>query len=201
MREIEQIADKHGATRIYDETHSTGIYGRNGAGLLDKHGVNGEDFICVSNLSKAGGFTGGFVTSNAEIRTWLLSTARSLIYTTALPPFVCSIAIEMIRLLEKAAPQRKRLMDNIAHARRLFRGLKCDSPIISHAVGNEQDAMNMQAFLLDNGFFAPALRPPTVPAGTSRLRISLSSLHAAEDIGRLRKLIALYESNKAQRHR
>lgn len=196
--EIEVIAEKYGATRIYDETHSTGMYGKNGAGLLALHGVSGDDFICVSNISKAGGFTGGFVTSNEDIKTWLLSGARSLIYTTALPPFVCSVAVEMIKLLERAASQRKRLMDNIAQARRLFSELKCDSPIISRIVGGEQDAMNLQAFLLDNGFFAPALRPPTVPAGTSRLRISLSSLHAAEDIQRLHELITSYERHKAR---
>lgn len=192
IKEIEDIADRFNAVRIYDETHATGLYGYKGAGLLEHFKVSNDNFIAVSNLSKGAGYIGGFVTSNADINSFLLSTSRPLIYTTSLPAFLCELGIQVIKNIKNSSDCRTKLFKNISlFIKTMDYKRKVGSPIISFLIGDNRKAILFQNHILGKGMYVPCLRPPTVPAGTARLRISLSALHSQEDIKDLCSLLRI----------
>jgi len=194
------LADYYDAALIVDEAHATGVFGRSGSGLCEHLGVKSRVPIRIGTLSKAIGAMGGFVAAPQVVLDYLVNRARSMIYSTAMPPMVAAAALANLQIIRSEPARRERVLasaarlrEQIAFAWRLPR-TSSPSQIIPLIVGSNNNVRAIAARLQDDGFFVPAIRPPTVPDGTARLRISLSSLHTNEEIDRLAEnLIACNE--------
>lgn len=191
-----ELKRRYGALLIVDEAHATGILGDHGRGLAEEMGVEADIDVVVGTLSKALGGIGGFIAGSREIVDWLINTARSFIYTTALPPAACAGAMAALDIVEQEPGRRSRLVQLAAWFRRELAAQggwdtagSC-SQIIPIIVGEAATAVEISRRLEQEGFLAPAIRPPTVPRGKSRLRISLSSEHRQEDLARLVEILA-----------
>ncbi|HRU06703.1 MAG TPA: 8-amino-7-oxononanoate synthase [Candidatus Brocadiia bacterium] len=187
---LDRIADvcaEYGAWLMVDEAHATGVLGDHGRGLVEVMGLGGRVEIVMGTLSKALGCVGGYVAGCAELADHLRNHARSLIYTTALPPALCAAAIAAFDVLEREPERRVRLSRN---AERLRAGLRragwdtgsSETQILPILVGEARTALELSARLLEAGYYAPAMRPPTVPPGACRLRVSVTAAHLDKDI-------------------
>ncbi|MGB9813919.1 MAG: 8-amino-7-oxononanoate synthase [Thermovenabulum sp.] len=184
-----QLAKEFQALLMVDDAHATGVLGKRGAGTVEHFGLEGKDIIQMGTLSKALGSEGGYVTGNAILVDYLRNRARSFIFSTALSPPVVAAAIAALDVLE----EEPHLLDQLhANVCQLYRGLKemgfevlpTESAIIPLMVGEANRALALSAALAEKGVFVPAIRPPTVPEGTSRLRITVMATHKPEDIQR-----------------
>jgi 8-amino-7-oxononanoate synthase len=189
--QLGDLAERYGGLLVVDEAHGTGVFGDGGRGVSELLGVEDRVAVRVGTLSKAVGALGGFVTGPQALIDWLWNRARTQIYSTALPPSVCAAAGAAIGIIE-AEPQRRRLLLQLAgEFRRQLReaGIETtpnsEGPIVPILLKTPDRAMQVAGQLERDGFFVAAIRPPTVPAGTSRLRISLSSGHTSADVERL----------------
>lgn len=166
------LCDRHGALLLIDEAHATGLLGADGAGLAQLQGVHGRVPLVMGTLGKALGAFGAFVCCDEVLRDHLVNTARGFIFSTALPPPVVGAALEGVRLTRTEPWRRERAL---AHAHRLRSALgQPDQPsaIVPVPVGPDAEAMRLAAQLQAAGFDVRAVRPPTVPEGTARLRIT-----------------------------
>jgi len=181
-----------GAMLVLDEAHATGLLGPTGAGLAEALGLGGGGDVTASvgTLSKALGGVGGFVAASREVCDFLVNRSRPLIYSTALPAAACEAARAALAIV-RAEPERRRRVLDLADALRVqLRGIGLEvgadrTPIVPVLVGEPERALALAGELLARGIFCPAIRPPTVPRGTSRLRVSLTAEHTEEDVGRL----------------
>ena len=142
----------------------------------------------VGTLSKAFGAHGGFVACSSRVRSLLANSGRPFAFSTALPAPAVAAALAALEVAAFDAAEGRRLRARVwGHARRLgdALGIPVTSPIVPLVLGGEREALAASGFLLDRGLHVPAIRPPTVPRGTSRLRVSLSAAHSDEDVGRL----------------
>lgn len=186
LKDIVELKEKYGAWLMIDEAHAFGCMGENGEGLSGEEGIKGRVELLMGTLSKAVGLSGGYIACSAEIRNWLINRSRSFIYTTAPLPAIASAAIEVIKWIQGGEAQKRREKLVLLN-RALCHGLKIKSsvntsPIVPLIVGGSEEALDMQEQLLENHFFIPAIRYPTVARGQARLRISLSALHELADI-------------------
>jgi 7-keto-8-aminopelargonate synthetase-like enzyme len=185
LAEIAEIAEKYNAMFMVDEAHSTGIFGPDGRGLVNElkleHLVNAE----VGTFSKALGGYGGFVACSKNLKKLLVNKARSFIYTTALPPVVIGSALGAIKMLLSNPRLGTKLLDNAA----MFRGKLQDagldtansqSQIIPIIIGDTVKTLSFSNSLKEKGILAIAIRPPSVPKDTSRLRLSVTLGHSRE---------------------
>ncbi|HTX58482.1 MAG TPA: aminotransferase class I/II-fold pyridoxal phosphate-dependent enzyme [Verrucomicrobiae bacterium] len=174
-----------GGALLLDEAHALGVLGAQGAGLAGD--LRDERVLVMGTLSKALGSHGGFVAGPAPAIELLVNRARSFVFDTALPPALALAARIGIALARRAGDRRAALAEN---ARRLRRGLRdagldvpdAPGPIVAPLLGSEERALRLCAALLERRIYVPAIRPPTVPPGTSRLRFSVRSDHRAEQI-------------------
>jgi glycine C-acetyltransferase/8-amino-7-oxononanoate synthase len=167
---------------MVDEAHATGTVGPGGRGTVAAAGLGGEVDVLVGTLGKALGSYGAYVCASDETVEYLLNTARSFIFSTALPPAVVVAAQEALRLLESEPDMVQRLSVNSAVLREALvaEGLEVGdsrSQIVPVLVGDSDLAMTLSEALLEHGMFAQGIRPPTVPEGTSRLRLTAMSTH------------------------
>jgi 8-amino-7-oxononanoate synthase len=179
-----------GATLIVDESHALGVLGPGGRGLCADAGITPD--VLIGTLGKAFGSFGGFVAGARVLRDFLINRARTFIFTTALPPAVAAAATAGVILAAgpEGSERRQRL---IAHVTALAEslaaaGLIAKLPagaILPVVVGTDTSALTAAAALADHGFFVPAIRPPTVPEGAARLRITLSADHTADEVSSL----------------
>ncbi len=191
------IAETYGAMLLVDEAHGTGVYGPDGRGAASELGVADRVTIKVGTLSKALGSVGGFVAGSRRLIDWLTNHSRTLIFSTASPPAVVAAAEEALRIARAEPWRRDRVR---AHGHRLGRALADlgfdvptpSSPIVPVRVGDPSAAVAMSRRLEAADCLVPAIRPPTVPEGTSRLRISVSAGHSEADIDAL--ILAFRES-------
>jgi 7-keto-8-aminopelargonate synthetase-like enzyme len=144
----------------------------------------------VGTLSKALGGLGGFVAASRDVCDFLVNSARSFIYSTALPAAACEAARAALRIVREEPERRRRVLELADRLRAMLRENGFDTgasatPIIPILVGEPERALALAAALLEQGIFCPAIRPPTVPRGTSRLRVSLTAEHTEEDLARL----------------
>lgn len=181
---------KHGFLLVIDEAHATLVCGPRGGGAAEAAGVgvSREVDVHVGTLSKAFGAHGGFVACSSACRALLANAGRPFAFSTALPAPAVAAAAAALEVAAADGAEGDFLRARVwSHARRLGDrlGIRVDSPIIPVVVGSERDALAASGLLLEKGLHVPAIRPPTVPKGTSRLRISLSAAHSDEDVERL----------------
>lgn len=186
-----ELKSRYDALLIVDEAHATGVWGEHGRGLAEAMDVTEKIDVAVGTLSKALGGLGGFIAASREIIDWLVNTARPFIYTTALPPAACAAAMAALDLVEREPGRRLGLIRMAAWFReQVAGGLGLDiagscSQIIPIIVGPVDRTVELSRALEEAGFLVPAIRPPTVPKGKSRLRISLCADHQQTDLARL----------------
>jgi len=190
LAEIADLARRHGAMLMIDEAHATGVFGRQGRGLAEELGVQRQIDIHVGTLSKGLGCCGGFVAGSRRLIEWLLNRARSYVFSTAPPPANCAAAIAALDVVRDEPQRRRRLLELAKRLRTRLREQGWDtgsasSQIVPIIVGESDRAMQLAARLGEQGFFAPGIRPPTVPMGQAMLRLSLSCGHDIEAIDRL----------------
>jgi 8-amino-7-oxononanoate synthase len=182
------LAERYGAFVVVDEAHATGVFGEGGRGVAELQGVEERVAVRVGTLSKGIGVLGGFVPGPQSLIDWLWNRARPQIYSTALPPSVCAAARAAVDIIE-AEPERRRYLLRLAgEFRRMLSEAGLEplaggvGPIVPIPLQTPERAMHVARQLDEQGFLVAAIRPPTVPQGTSRLRISLSSGHKVADV-------------------
>ena len=173
---------------MVDDAHGTGVFGQGGRGLLEHFGLKDGIDIQMGTLSKAMGGIGGFVAGTRELVDYLKNKSRPFIFTTAIPPAACAAGLEALKLIggEEGAKRRERLWQNCRYLEKGLSAIGFDmtvqSPIIPVVLGEPQRALDASKTLFAKKLLVPAIRPPTVPQGTSRLRISLASEHQIEHL-------------------
>ena len=190
LAELVELRRRYGFVLVTDEAHATLVLGPRGGGLSDAVGVAGEIDLQVGTLSKAAGVLGGYIASSERMKRLLVNTARPYIFTTALPLPVVAAARAAIRVASEDASIRERLWARVAELGRGL-GLSLATPIAPILVGDEARAVAASRALLDRGFHVTAIRPPTVPPGGSRLRITVSAAHSARDVADLVRALTL----------
>lgn len=199
------LAERHGAWLVVDDAHGFGVLGADGQGALAHCALRSPHLVYIGTLGKAAGVAGAFVVAHATVIEWLVQRARPYIFTTASPPAVAHAVSASLRLIGGAEGRARRthLQALIGQVRGLLtrtRWLPVDSasavqPLI---IGANEPTLAVAAALDAQGLWVPAIRPPTVPPGTSRLRISLSAGHSQDDIDRLAAaLLAASEAHAA----
>lgn len=187
LPKIVELAKEYKAYIMIDDAHATGVLGNDGCGTADYFGLKDEIDFTVGTLSKAIGAEGGFVSTSSIAKNYLLNNARSFIFQTALSPSAIEAAREGISIIQNEPERRKQLLKNAQYLRLKleesgFVMKEGETPIISLIIGGSHEAMQFSAKLLDEGVFIPAIRPPTVPKGSSRLRITVMATHTIEQL-------------------
>ena len=189
LPELVDLAERHNAVLMIDDAHGTGVLGKGGKGISEHFGISGRVTIQMGTLGKALGSFGAYVAGDRNLISYLRNRARSYMFSTSLPPAVCAASIAAIGLVEKEPWRRERLWHNRSIlADGLIRmGLAAgstESPILPVIIGSAERAVQAAETLLSEGVFAPAIRPPTVPEGTSRIRVTVMATHSELDMGR-----------------
>ena len=172
---------------MVDEAHSTGVFGKTGRGLTEHFGLSGKSLIVMGTLSKALGSVGGFVAGDKILRDYLINRSREFIYTTAPSPAASAAAMESLSVLEKDASPRKRLWENALFLRKSLQAdgfdlMGSEGPVIPIRVGDTAKTMQIKESLKKKNFWVAAVRPPTVPQGTDRIRLSVTASHTKPEM-------------------
>ena len=188
--EMLALCEHYDAWLLLDDAHGFGVLGEAGRGVLSHFNVQSPRIVYLGTLGKAAGVSGAFIAGDGSVIEWLLQRARTYIFTTAAPPLLAVATLESLRLIELETWRREHLAALIMRLREGFAGLPwrllpSATPIQPLIVGDNRAVVALSEALLQQGIWVPAIRPPTVPAGTARLRISLSAAHGIEDIDRL----------------
>ncbi len=187
LTELARLAEEFEALLLVDDAHGTGVMGPTGRGSIEQWGVESANVLHMGTLSKALGTSGGFMTGTKNFIAYLINTSRSFMYSTAPPPAMAAAAQAAIHLIQQEPERRTRLWKN---REKMHRGLtdmgyqltKTQSPILPILLKDTELAMKMSQLLREKGIYIPAIRPPTVPKGTSRLRITVTAEHSLEQI-------------------
>ena len=199
LPELLALAERFDAWLVVDDAHGFGVLGDQGRGSLSHFGLRSERLVCMGTLGKAAGVGGAFVAAHPSIIDWLVQTARPYIYTTAAPPAVAHALRESLRLIQSDEGDQRRahLQQLISQLRSQLAELIAAHPALGWQladsataiqpliVGSNEAALALAAALDAQGLWVPAIRPPTVPVGTARLRITLSAAHSADDVRQL----------------
>lgn len=189
---IVALARQHGALVMVDEAHAFGVLGKKGKGAVEHFGLEGQIDIQMGTLSKAAGAFGAYCCGSVELIQYLINKARSFIYTTGMPPSVAAAATTAIDIIETEPQRREYLKDASEYLRKELKEAGFDTgnsatPIIPVIVGDPAAAVEFSRRLFENGIFVQAIRPPTVPQNTARLRITVMATHTREDLDLLLK--------------
>lgn len=187
LPEIVALAKEYNAYIMIDDAHVTGVLGTDGRGTADYFGLKDEIDFTVGTLSKAIGAEGGFVATSAIAKNYLLNNARSFIFQTGLSPSAIEAGREGISIIQNEPERREQLLNNAKYLRLKlgesgFVVNEGETPIISLLIGDSREAVQFAEKLMDEGVFIPAIRPPTVPKGSSRLRITVMATHTMEQL-------------------
>jgi 8-amino-7-oxononanoate synthase len=190
LPEIVALAGQYDAIIYLDDAHATGVLGKTGRGTCEHFGIKSDRMIQMGTFSKALGGLGGFVAGSSSLIQFLINKARSLIYTTALPPAVLATATAALQLIQNDSGRKERLWANTNRLRQAMTDLgfcvgSSETPIIPLIVKDADKAVAASSMLLEEGIYLPAIRPPTVPKGQARLRATLMATHSPEQIGYL----------------
>ncbi|KZE75919.1 8-amino-7-oxononanoate synthase [Paenibacillus elgii] len=187
LAELVALKREYGAILMVDEAHSGGVYGARGEGLCHALGLQGGVDVHVGTFSKAFGVYGAYVSGSRTLIRLLVNKARPIIYSTAPPPSVIAGITEALKLVQTECQRRERLAASSRQFRSTLRvaGFQVgpgDSPIVPVIVGDNATALRFSSALESEGIAAVAVRPPTVPEGTARIRFSLSAAHNPDDL-------------------
>jgi len=184
------LAERYDAWLYLDDAHGFGVL-NDGRGGLTERARASDRVIYLATLGKAAGVSGAAVAAHASVIDWLIQKARPYIYTTASPPLLAACLLESLRQIEAGEARRERLRSHIVQLREGLADLKLgalmpsDTPIQPLVIGANADAVRLSKSLLQRGLLVPAIRTPTVPVNTARLRITLSAAHGADDVEQL----------------
>lgn len=195
LNDIARVAQEHGAMLLVDEAHATGVWGPGGTGLIGEWRLQQAVSVAMGTLSKALGAYGGFIAGSETLKRWLVNRSRTFIFSTGLPPSEAAAslgALDIIRqnpgmgaeLLRRAEAFRQRLRSSG------FNTGSSVSQIVPIIIGDNHKTLALARRLRTNGILAAAIRPPTVPAGTARLRLSVTLRHTQDDLDRAADILA-----------
>jgi len=191
LGELVSLKEKYNCKLMVDEAHATGIFGKSGAGVVEEEGLIKKIDIIMGTFSKALGSFGGYVACSKSSVDYLINTARSFIYSTALPPSVIAANLASLELVEEEPERRRGLINNADYFRKRLKDLgfkiKGSSQIVPLIVSDNRKVIKMSKELQRKGYWVLPIRPPTVPIGESRLRFSLTLNHSEEILERLVK--------------
>jgi 5-aminolevulinate synthase len=196
IKEICDVADKHGAMTYLDEVHGVGLYGPRGGGIAEREGLMDRITVIEGTLGKAFGVMGGYIAASSALCDFIRSFSSGFIFTTALPPAVAAGACASVRHLKASELERGRHKERVARVRARLEGLGIpvmanDSHILPVMVGDPKKCKMISDWLLEHhGIYVQPINYPTVPQGTERLRITPSPVHSDEDIDRLAEALS-----------
>jgi len=187
LPELLALSEQYDAWLLVDDAHGFGVLGEHGKGSLSHFGLASSRIIQMGTLGKAAGVFGAFVAAERAVIDALVNQARSYVYTTATPPALACALLESLQLIEQGDMPRERLHELIVQLRNGLTGLPwklmpSDTAIQPLLVGANQVALALSEGLRERGIWVAAIRPPTVPQGTARLRITLSAAHSEDDV-------------------
>lgn len=191
VKQLATIANAHDAWLMVDDAHGFGVLGKTGAGLLEQEQLSQDDVpILMGTLGKAIGTAGAFIAGSHDLIDYLIQTARTYIYTTAQPPAVAAATLASLKIVQQDAWRREHLKSLITQFRTGATQLGLTlmdsrTPIQPILIGDSRDALAMSQKLEAQGLLVTAIRPPTVPADTARLRVTFSTAHTPEDVDKL----------------
>jgi glycine C-acetyltransferase/8-amino-7-oxononanoate synthase len=194
LEELATLAQRYRCRLMVDEAHATGCIGPDGRGSVAAAGVTDEVDLIVGTLGKALGGYGAYVCGSQEMMDLLINTARPFIFSTAPPPPAVAAASAALELLAESPKRVERLRANAGALRAGLRSegldpIGADTQIVPLVIGEADDAMAICERLLEEGIFAQAIRPPTVPPGTCRLRLTVMATHRIDDLRRAAGII------------
>ena len=190
------LCEKYNAWLLLDDAHGFGVLGNEGRGIVSHYALSSPWIIYMGTLGKAAGVSGAFIAGEEVVIETLIQYARSYIYTTAMPPLLSYALLKSLALIKGEGWRRKKLMQLTEHLKKDLKLLRwnllpSDTPIQPIIIGGNREVMQVRNALQDKGILVSAIRPPTVPKNSARLRISLSAAHSIKDVERL--AIALRE--------
>ena len=197
-----QLAERHDAWLLVDDAHGFGVLGPQGRGAVAHFGLASPRLLLMGTLGKAAGAAGAFVAGAENAIEWILQKARSYIFSTAEPPLIAHALLTGIDLIEQGDARRRHLAGLIAQLRntlklRRWRLLPSDTAIQPLLIGDNAETMDVANKLFARGIWVPGIRPPTVPAGTARLRIALSAAHSGNQVEQLAAALMQLEGELA----
>jgi len=192
LKALVQIAEDYDTLLLIDDAHGFGVLGKHGHGILEQENISSERIIYIGTLGKAAGVSGAFICAHDSFIEWLIQKGRPYIYSTATPPAIAYTLLKSLELIESEEGQNRR-----AHLRHLIEIWKnemvfaewkksiSNTPIQPVILGSNANALLAAKLLDEAGYWIPAIRPPTVPSGSARLRITFSANHSVDDLRQL----------------
>ena len=185
--ELLALCEKYDAYLLLDDAHGFGVLGKQGRGILSHFNVASTRIIYMATLGKAAGVAGAFVAGDATIIEYLIQSAKTYIYTTASPPALAAALVVAVNLMQIDKEPHRHLQDLITYYKqnlslKRWQLMQSDTAIQPIVVGSNAEAIRLSEHLLTQGILVPAIRPPTVPSNTARLRISISAAHSLNDV-------------------
>jgi 8-amino-7-oxononanoate synthase len=200
VKNLLQLAEQYDALLMVDDAHGFGVLGDQGHGILEQSGVHSERIIYIGTLGKAAGVSGAFICAAAPFIEWLIQKGRPYIYSTATPPAIAHTLLTSLELIEgkEGITRRKQLhqLIQIWRDEMIFQDWEktpSSTPIQPVILGSNASALAAAKLLDEAGYWIPAIRPPTVPVGSSRLRITFSANHSVDDVRELIKTLQMIE--------
>lgn len=197
--EMLALCERYDAWLLLDDAHGFGVLGADGKGILQHFQVHSPRIIYMATLGKAAGVSGAFVAGDATLIETLVQNARTYIYTTATPPMLAGALLQSLKVIDQDGWRREHLRELITALKaglktRRWQLMASETAIQPLLIGSNEQALGVSERLLEMGILVPAIRPPTVPANTARLRISLSAVHSLEDVARLTEALNALEA-------
>jgi 8-amino-7-oxononanoate synthase len=199
LTEYLALCEKYDAYLYIDDAHGFGVLGEHGKGSLSHFKLKSPRIIMMATLGKAAGVAGAFVAGEQVVIDYLIQKANSYVYSTPAPPALSATLSESVRLIEQGDDLREHLQSLITYLKNNLKLTKwqlmpSDTAVQPLVVGGNHEVLALSEYLQTQGILVPAIRPPTVPVGTGRLRISLSAAHSLDDIKKLIEAIHQAES-------
>lgn len=189
LKPLVTLKERFGCALMVDEAHATGVFGRNGSGVVEEEGLADKVDLIIGTFGKALGSFGAYLAASHETVEYMVNKSRSFMYSTALPPAVSACNLASLEIIKDESHRRNELLKNADHFRAALRSkgfdVKGSSQIVPVIVGENRAAVMMAEALQERGYWALPIRPPTVPQGEARLRFSLSFDHDKSMLGRL----------------
>ena len=204
LKKLKTLSKKSNSLLLIDEAHALGVFGKSGEGLISEHGLNNEDNIFLTGtFGKSVGTYGAFFSGNSDYVEYVMQKARSYIYSTSIPVNAVEATRKSLKIIEKESWRREKLFSLIQYFKKNikkinYESLDSDSQIQVIIIGKSIDAINVSEELLKKGIYLPAIRPPTVEEGKSRLRVSLTVNHEESDIDYLINILDTISRNLVQ---